>query len=94
MPSWIEKKTLSHSELNVGSRWRGVKGSQLDVVTCEIEIPRNQSSVKMGRYFEVKYLIDIGVCTPAAYVLLFLVLLETLRESKHILCTHTSDGKD
>jgi hypothetical protein len=38
------------------------------VITCEIEIPRNQSSVKMGRYFEVKYFIDIGVCTPAAYV--------------------------
>ncbi|CCX05057.1 Similar to Uncharacterized protein C557.05; acc. no. Q9USS1 [Pyronema omphalodes CBS 100304] len=66
VPNWIERKTLSHSELNIGSRWRGVKGSQLDVVTCEIEIPRNQASVKMGRYFEVKYLIDIGVCTPAA----------------------------
>lgn len=68
VPNWIERKTLSHSELNIGSRWRGVKGSQLDVITCEIEIPRNQSSVKMGRYFEVKYLIDIGVCTPAACV--------------------------
>ncbi|KAF8251940.1 hypothetical protein K440DRAFT_51622 [Wilcoxina mikolae CBS 423.85] len=68
VPNWIERKTLSHSELNIGSRWKGVKGSQLDVVTCEIEIPRNQSSVKMGRYFEVKYLIDIGVCTPAAYI--------------------------
>jgi len=68
VPSWIERKTLSHSELNIGSRWKGVKGSQLDVITCEIEIPRNQSTVKMGRYFEVKYLIDIAVCTPAAYV--------------------------
>jgi hypothetical protein len=40
-----------------------VKGSQLDVVTCEIEIPRNQLSVKMGRYFEVKYLVDVAICT-------------------------------
>jgi len=66
VPNWIERKTLSHSELNIGSRWRGVKGSQLDVVTCEIDIPRNQLSVKMGRYFEVKYFVDIAVCTPAA----------------------------
>lgn len=66
MPSWKEKKTLSHSELNVGSRWKGVKGSQLDVVTCEIEIPRNELTVKMGRFFEVKYLIDIAVCSFAA----------------------------
>lgn len=68
VPSWIEKKTLSHSELNIGSRWKGVKGSQLDVVTCEIDIPRNQLSVRMGRFFEVKYLIDIAVCALGAYV--------------------------
>ena len=67
VPNWIERKTLSHSELNVGSRWKGVKGSQLDVITCEIEIPRNQLSVKMGRYFEVKYLVDVAVCTLGAY---------------------------
>lgn len=66
MPSWKEKKTLSHSELNVGSRWKGVKGSQLDVVTCEVEIPRNQLTVKMGRFFEVKYLIDISVSALGA----------------------------
>ncbi|KAI5804421.1 hypothetical protein EDC01DRAFT_419079 [Geopyxis carbonaria] len=66
VPNWIEKKTLSHSELNIGSRWKGVKGSQLDVVTCEIDIPRNEISVKMGRYFEVKYLVDVAVCTLAA----------------------------
>jgi hypothetical protein len=66
VPSWIERKTMSHSELNIGTRWRGVKGSQLDVITCEIDIPRNQLSVNMGRYFEVKYFVDIAVCTPAA----------------------------
>ena len=47
-PSWIERKTIAHSELNIGTRWRGVKGNQVDVVTCEIEIPRNQLSVEMG----------------------------------------------
>ncbi|KAL7267833.1 hypothetical protein RUND412_009565 [Rhizina undulata] len=66
VPTWIERKTLAHSELNIGSRWQGVKGSQLDVVTCEIDIPRNQLSVKMGRYFEVKYFVDVAVCTRAA----------------------------
>lgn len=66
VPNWIERKTLSHSELNIGKRWRGVKGSQIDVLTCEVEIPRNQLSVKLGRYFEVKYVVDIAVCTFAA----------------------------
>ncbi|KAH8153283.1 uncharacterized protein LAJ45_02870 [Morchella importuna] len=66
VPSWIEHKTLAQSELNVGRRWKGVKGNQLDVVTCEIEIPRNQLSVKMGRFFEVKYFVDVAVCTLAA----------------------------
>lgn len=50
----------------MGSRWKGVKESQLDVVTCEIDIPRNELTVKMGRFFEVKYLIDIAVCSFAA----------------------------
>lgn len=67
VPNWIERKTLAASEVNVGTRWRGVKGSQLDVMTCEIDIPRNQLSVKMGRFFEVKYFVDIAVCTRAAY---------------------------
>ncbi|KAI5779456.1 hypothetical protein DFH27DRAFT_618724 [Peziza echinospora] len=47
-PSWIDRKTIAHSELNIGTRWRGVKGNQVDVVTCEIEIPRNQMSIEMG----------------------------------------------
>lgn len=47
-PSWIERKTIAHSELNIGTRWRGVKGNQVDVVTCEINIPRDQLSVEMG----------------------------------------------
>lgn len=79
VPNWIERKTLAASEVNVGTRWRGVKGSQLDVMTCEIDIPRNQLSVKMGRFFEVKYFVDIAVCTRAAYVpchlTLFLILI-------------------
>lgn len=76
VPSWIEHKTLTQSELNVGRRWKGVKGNQLDVVTCEIEIPRNQLSVKMGRFFEVKYFVDVAVCTLAACVAYYSVLLQ------------------
>lgn len=80
VPNWIERKTLAASEVNIGTRWRGVKGSQLDVMTCEIDIPRNQLSVKMGRFFEVKYFVDIAVCTRAAYALchltsFFLILI-------------------
>lgn len=46
-PSWIQRKTIAHSELNIGTRWRGVKGNQVDVVTCGIKFPRNQLSVEM-----------------------------------------------
>lgn len=77
VPSWIERKTLAASEVNVGTRWRGVKGSQLDVMTCEIDIPRNQLSVKMGRFFEVKYCVDIAVCTRAACVPYYLTIQES-----------------
>jgi len=48
-PSWIERKTIAHSELNIGTRWRGVEGNQVDIVTCEIDIPRHQLSVEMSR---------------------------------------------
>lgn len=65
-PSWIERKTIAHSELNIGTRWRGVKGNQVDVVTCEIDIPRHQLSVEMGRFFEVKYILNVGVCVRYA----------------------------
>lgn len=64
VPDWIDKKTLSHSELNVGTRWRGTRENSIDVLTCEVEIPRQQVSVKLGRLFEVRYFVDV-VCKTA-----------------------------
>lgn len=64
VPDWIERKTLAHSELNVGNRWRGTRGNEVDVLTCEVEIPRDQSSIPMGRFFEVKYFINVSASVP------------------------------
>ncbi|RPA99671.1 hypothetical protein L873DRAFT_1628970, partial [Choiromyces venosus 120613-1] len=63
VPDWTERKTLAHSKLNIRTRWKGVHGNQFDVVTREIDIPRNQSTVKTGRFLQVKYFVDIAVCT-------------------------------
>ena len=95
-PSWLWRKTVSRSELNVGSRWRGLKGgaNEHQSFTCEIEIPHGELSIPQGkrflislvsnkflqnlkleyllkvselsatgRYFEVKYFIDVAAST-------------------------------
>ncbi|KAK6523281.1 hypothetical protein TWF694_006169 [Orbilia ellipsospora] len=61
-PSWTGKKTMARSELNAGSRWTGLKGNKQDAVTCEIEIPKGQLTIPMGKFFEVQYFIVVTTC--------------------------------
>ncbi|KAF3937087.1 hypothetical protein ABW19_dt0207682 [Dactylella cylindrospora] len=48
-PSWTQRKIMAKSELNSGSRWSGLNGDEQDSVTCEIEIPKGQVTVPLGK---------------------------------------------
>ncbi|KAF3157949.1 hypothetical protein TWF788_005124 [Orbilia oligospora] len=55
-------KTMARSELNAGSRWTGLTFNKQDAVTCEIDIPKGQLTIPLGRYFEVQYFIVVTTC--------------------------------
>ncbi|KAK6356968.1 hypothetical protein TWF718_001302 [Orbilia javanica] len=42
-------KTMAKSELNAGSRWTGLTINKQDAVTCEIDIPKGQLTVPLGK---------------------------------------------
>ncbi|KAF3308683.1 hypothetical protein TWF173_000806 [Orbilia oligospora] len=42
-------KTMARSELNAGSRWTGLTFNKQDAVTCEIDIPKGQLTIPLGK---------------------------------------------
>jgi hypothetical protein len=57
-------KIISASITKSGQRgWEGVKPGSSDLLTCELEIPRGQLSIRQGRHFEVIYHIQASVGT-------------------------------
>ncbi|TKA25399.1 hypothetical protein B0A49_13270, partial [Cryomyces minteri] len=56
-----ERSTLNKSVLKHGTQgWNGVEPHSTDVRTCDLEIPRGHATVKCGKYFEVRYFLNIA----------------------------------
>ncbi|KAI9787301.1 MAG: hypothetical protein M1835_002820 [Candelina submexicana] len=75
-PASTTGKTASHLRISDGSEnkvisttavkgrtsgWRGLAPWSTDTRTFEVEVPRGHSSVKPGRYFEVRYFLNVFV---------------------------------
>lgn len=57
-----ERSTLSKAMVKHGAAgWHGVTAHQTQIRTCNLEIPRGHATVKCGKYFEVRYFLNVIV---------------------------------
>ncbi|KAL6157919.1 hypothetical protein ACJBU6_03729 [Exserohilum turcicum] len=59
-----ERSILSKAMVKHGSAgWHGVPTCQTHLRTCDLEVPRGHATVKCGKYFEVRYFLNVIVCS-------------------------------
>ncbi|KAF1832218.1 hypothetical protein BDW02DRAFT_604875 [Decorospora gaudefroyi] len=57
-----ERSILSKAIVRSGSPgWHGVAAHQTHIRTCDLEVPRGHATVKCGKYFEVRYFLNVIV---------------------------------
>lgn len=55
-----EQAILARSSFKPGSTgWNGVDPHTSDIRTCELELPRGHATVRCGKYFEVRYFLNV-----------------------------------
>lgn len=58
-----ERTILSKGVLKSGScGWNGIPAHTTDMRTCDLELPRGHATVKCGKFFEVRYFLNVIVC--------------------------------
>ena len=59
-----DRAILNKSVMKQGTcGWSGVAAYSSDTRTCDLELPRGHATVKCGKYFEVRYFLNIVVST-------------------------------
>lgn len=59
-----ERSILVRSSFKAGTAgWHGVEASTADIRTCELELPRGHGTVRCGKYFEVRYFLNVMALT-------------------------------
>ncbi|KAJ4304578.1 hypothetical protein N0V90_000104 [Kalmusia sp. IMI 367209] len=59
-----EKSILSRAITKHGAAgWHGVSAHNTHIRTCDLEVPRGHATVKCGKYFEVRYFLNVIVGT-------------------------------
>jgi hypothetical protein len=59
-----ERTILNRSILKSGANgWNGVLSHSSDIRTCDLELPRGHATVKCGKYFEVRYFLNVVAST-------------------------------
>ncbi|ORY14919.1 hypothetical protein BCR34DRAFT_478641 [Clohesyomyces aquaticus] len=57
-----ERSILSKSSIKQGNAgWNGVPAHNTHMRTCDLEVPRGHATVKCGKYFEVRYFLNVVV---------------------------------
>ncbi|KAF2476885.1 uncharacterized protein BDR25DRAFT_321448 [Lindgomyces ingoldianus] len=57
-----ERSILSKSSIKQGTAgWNGVPAHNTHIRTCDLEVPRGHATVKCGKYFEVRYFLNVIV---------------------------------
>ncbi|GAO48343.1 hypothetical protein G7K_2516-t1 [Saitoella complicata NRRL Y-17804] len=74
VPDRIKTRVVSSTAIHAGHetdlpgyRWRGVAPKSIDSSTLRIQVPGDQLTVREGRYFEVKYFINIAVSATLSH---------------------------
>ncbi|CAN9218288.1 unnamed protein product [Alternaria alternata] len=59
-----ERSILSKSIVRNGcAGWSGVSAHQTHIRTCDLEVPRGHGTVKCGKYFEVRYFLNVIIAS-------------------------------
>lgn len=61
LPKRTDKELVSTSTLKKSKDWRGVPPNCSDIRTCDISIPRGLVTISTGRFFEVRYFLNVIV---------------------------------
>jgi hypothetical protein len=61
LPSRKENELIARVVVKKDRFWKGVAPNSSEVRTCELEIPKGHVTISTGRYFEVRYFLNISV---------------------------------
>jgi hypothetical protein len=61
LPKRIDKDPVSTSTLRQSRDWRGVPPNCTDTRTCDISVPRGLVTISTGRFFEVRFFLNVIV---------------------------------
>ena len=61
LPKRSDTEIVSCTTTKKSKEWRGIPSHSSEVRTCEIEAPKGHVTISTGRYFEVRYFINIIV---------------------------------
>ncbi|KAK4982385.1 hypothetical protein LTR66_009299 [Elasticomyces elasticus] len=62
--STVERTFLTKSTLKYGTHgWNGVTAYSSETRMCDLDLPRGHATVKCGKYFEVRYFINVTAST-------------------------------
>ena len=61
LPSRSETETVAKMSLKKEKFWKGIQPMTSEVRTCEIEAPRGHVTISTGRYFEVRYFLNVQI---------------------------------
>jgi hypothetical protein len=61
LPKRSDVETVSITSIKKSKSWRAVLANSSEVRTCELEVPRGHVTISTGRYFEVRYFVNVLV---------------------------------
>ena len=61
LPKRSDTEVVSTSSIRKSRDWKGIPSHTSEVRTCEIEVPRGHVTISTGRYFEVRYFLNVVV---------------------------------
>ncbi|KAK6371292.1 hypothetical protein LTS17_009023 [Exophiala oligosperma] len=61
LPKRTDTETVSTTSVKMSDSWQGVPSHSSDVRTVELEAPRGHVTISTGRYFEVRYFVNVIV---------------------------------
>lgn len=61
LPKRSETEVARSTTVKKSKEWKGIKPQSSEVRTCELDIPRGHVTISTGRYFEIRYFINVIV---------------------------------
>ena len=61
LPKRSDTEIVSTSSIRKSKDWKGVSAHTSEIRTCELEVPRGHVTISTGRYFEVRYFVNVIV---------------------------------